>query len=383
MTPRVTHLRNREVGRSVERELWARAAGRCQFSGCNRVLYRSEVTQERINASQRAHIYSFASGGPRGHGPLPADATAINHIDNLLLVCYACHQKIDNAEERYTAELLRQWKKEHEARTELVTGIHPNKRSHVVLYSAPIGEVAAQTWAREAMEAMFPDWYPASPEPMHLTMKWEGKERDAEFWRVEEANLVRSFCRQVAPKLGPDCHFSLFGIAPMPLLAKLGALITDQVAAEVYQRHREPQTWRWLPADTSIEFRAHRPADTTGIPALVVSLSDRVSPERITNVLGTESSVWELTIDQPGNDFLRSPDQLGAYRRALRHLVDDIGVAHGKQVPIHVFPAMPVACAIDLGRIRMPKADAPWLIYDQTPVAGRFVLALTLGESNG
>ncbi len=51
---------NRYIKREVERELWARAAGRCQFNGCNRILYRSPVTQERVNITEKAHIYSFS-----------------------------------------------------------------------------------------------------------------------------------------------------------------------------------------------------------------------------------------------------------------------------------------------------------------------------------
>jgi len=35
----------RHIKAQAERELWARAAGRCQFSGCNSLLYRSSVTR--------------------------------------------------------------------------------------------------------------------------------------------------------------------------------------------------------------------------------------------------------------------------------------------------------------------------------------------------
>ena len=47
----------RHITDQVQRELWARAAGRCQFSGCNTLLYKSAVTQETVNLAQKAHIY--------------------------------------------------------------------------------------------------------------------------------------------------------------------------------------------------------------------------------------------------------------------------------------------------------------------------------------
>jgi hypothetical protein len=60
----------RYVKCTVERELWARAAGRCQFNGCNRPVYKSHVTQERVHVGEKAHIYSFSKDGPVDGGPL-------------------------------------------------------------------------------------------------------------------------------------------------------------------------------------------------------------------------------------------------------------------------------------------------------------------------
>lgn len=58
----------RHIKISVRRDLWARVAGRSQFSGCNKLLYKSTVAQESVNLAQETHIYSFADKGPRGSG---------------------------------------------------------------------------------------------------------------------------------------------------------------------------------------------------------------------------------------------------------------------------------------------------------------------------
>jgi hypothetical protein len=47
--------------------LWGKAAGRCEFSGCNRELWKSPVTQETSNIAEAAHIYAFSSDGSRGN----------------------------------------------------------------------------------------------------------------------------------------------------------------------------------------------------------------------------------------------------------------------------------------------------------------------------
>ena len=132
----------RTVARETERELWGRAAGRCEFSDCNRLLYKSPVTQEQVNLAEKAHIYAFSAAGPRGRGPLQATTKAVNAISNLMLVCHDCHLKIDQDQEgeRYSADLLRQWKEDHERRITIVTGICPGKKSHVVFYGSRIGD---------------------------------------------------------------------------------------------------------------------------------------------------------------------------------------------------------------------------------------------------
>lgn len=52
-----------------------------------------------------------------------------------------------------------------------------------------------------------------------------------------------------------------------------------------------------------------------------------------------------------------------------------------RPVWIHIFPAAPVSIAIELGRVRMPKAAQSWQIYDQVRARGGFVPAICMEES--
>ena len=90
--------------------LWAKAAGRCQFAGCNEPLWRSSVTQETINKAQKAHIYALSDNGPRSKDSMTYEK--INDLNNLMLVCHQCHQKMDKEKDGglYTAGLLQGWK---------------------------------------------------------------------------------------------------------------------------------------------------------------------------------------------------------------------------------------------------------------------------------
>ena len=62
--------------------------------------------------------------------------------------------------------------------------------------------------------------------------------------------------------------------------------------------------------------------------------------------------------------------------------MDRIKLRHGQKAVVHVFPAMPAALAVDLGRIIMPKADLPLHIYDENMARGGVVSALELRASH-
>jgi SMODS-associated and fused to various effectors sensor domain len=366
----------------TERELWARAAGRCEFNGCNTLLYKSAVTQETVNLAQKAHIYSFSEKGPRGWGPIRFMLTRLNDISNLMLMCHGCHQKIDQDKSgiRYSAELLIGWKNEHEQRIEIVTGIQSDKRSHIIIYGANIGAEKSPIIYHNCVEAMFPNSYPASERPNTLSMNSNLKDSSAEYWQAESSNLFSLYERKISPLIEQDSckSFSLFALAPQPLLIQLGALFTDKTDVETYQLHREPKGWQWNDCPENFDFILRNPNEIKALPVLLISLSDHVTRERITNVLGQDVSIWEITLETPHNDFMKSKEQLSLLRKYMRQLMVDIKQKHGNETPLHIFPVMPVSCAIELGRIRMPKAEMPWIIYDQDFGTNTFVKSLEL-----
>ena len=188
----------RAIKDSVRSMLWGTAAGRCQFNGCNRPLYKSPITTETVNISEAAHIYSFSEDGPRGWGPFVLNKDKLNDIDNLMLMCHDCHKTIDQDKEgiRYSADLLRQWKKEHEERIWLVTSIGPNNKSHVVLYGADIGKEKSPLQFKEVVHAMFPRRFPAE-QPIELSLSSEFIDSTDQYWDFQAQNLEKVFERKV------------------------------------------------------------------------------------------------------------------------------------------------------------------------------------------
>ncbi len=369
----------RHISHPVQCLLWGRSAGRCEL--CNKPLWKSPVSQEQVKLAELAHIYSFGNHGPRGNKGIPKGH--INNIANLILACLDCHTTIDKDTQgmRYSPALLIGRKQDHERRIENVTGIDPHNKSHVLHYGANVGDHSSPLNFGLTAPALFPAKYPVDDKAIELaTINSSFKDRNPKFWSVESEELTAKFEQRVRERIaaGEVKHLSIFAFAPQPLLILLGSLLTDIIPADIYQLHREPQGWGWPENAKTIPFDIEEPQSKSGAPALVFSLSATVTPDRILAVLGQNVSIWKVRISAPHNDFLKTREQLWQFRSLIRPLLDRIKALHGQQTTLHIFPATPVAIAVELGRVRMPKADMPWLIYDQINAQGGFVPAINI-----
>ena len=109
------------------------AAGRCELRGCTIPLFQHEVTGDIENLAENAHINAVSPGGARY---IILNENDRDNINNLMLVCAACHTVFDRNPERYTAEVLYVMKKEHETRIRTLSGIGAGMKSHMVYYTA-------------------------------------------------------------------------------------------------------------------------------------------------------------------------------------------------------------------------------------------------------
>lgn len=364
----------------VKFALWGRAAGRCQYRGCNHALWKDDLTQYEFNVAYIAHIVADKPDGPRGD-PIRSPLLA-QDIANLMLMCDQHHRLIDRGDVAGHPEvLLLEMKAEHERRIELATAATADMQSEIIYYAANVGEHPAPVHFDDCVEAMRP-LYPASSRGIGLGFGNSAlTDGIAGYWAAEQAQLAAQFERRVRPRLfdGTLRHASVFALAPQPLLMTLGYLLSDLALVNVHQRRREPATWRWAETGGDILYRVDEPREPQGAPALVLSLSATITDDRVHAVL-PNAAIWQFRIAQPHNDFLQTPLQLRAFRQALRPLFDRIKAVHGQGTHLHVFPAMPVAAAVEFGRVVMPKADLAMRIYDQQPGRG-FVRALDLGST--
>ncbi|KAA5538803.1 SAVED domain-containing protein [Roseiconus nitratireducens] len=362
--------------------LWGRAAGRCQYEGCNRELFRDQATKAEFNQAYIAHIIADKPTGPRGDPVLSEKLKA--DLSNLMLLCDAHHRLIDKVDVAgHSVARLQKMKQAHESRIELVTAIDQERRSHVLMYGARIGEHGTPLTIQNAKLALLPDRYPASHEPISLSLGNASIGDDEQlYWTMEVEHLRRQFAERVKPRLTVDAvHLSVFALAPIPLLVELGRLLSDIPMADVYQLHREPSTWSWLEHNKPFEFKVLQDGNESATAvAINLALSASVTNDRVRSVLGDDCCIYTVTPTEPGNDFLKSRAQLQLFRETMRKLFDQIKLRHGESCELSVFPAIPVAAAVELGRIWMPKADLPFRVYDQNRKSGGFIRTITISQ---
>ena len=366
---------------SINKLLWVQAGGRCEYPGCNKLLYRDSVTKARSNCAYIAHIVADKPDGPRGDQE--QSPKLAKDISNLMLLCDEHHRLIDRERiEEHSVELLRSFKKRHEDRIERVTAIDQQYQSLVVLYGANIGERTSPVTKEAALKALLENGhYPETSEPIELGLQ-NSMFEDGEpvFWEQEKTNLYRQFKEYVKPLLQKDKpHLSLFAIAPQPLLAYLGHLVSDLPSIDLYQRQREPDGWLWYTDGDNKLSVQKATASTANIDvALVLSLSATITPDRIRRVLGNNATIWTIEANCPSVHYLRTKTQLEEFSHVYRKVLDQIKARHGHDARIHIFPAVPHTIAVELGRCWNPKADLHLTIYDQHNGRGGFVKALEI-----
>lgn len=363
--------------------LWSIAGGRCQYKGCNHILYQDILTKKNFNGAYVAHIVADQPGGPRGD-KIRSRALA-DKIENLMLLCDKHHRLIDKVDVAgHPEKMLVEMKMKHETRIRRVTGIAENKQSYIVTYRASVGKSVARDLSyQNVSQSLIPDFYPALPETIDLSMDNPMQDHERKFWEFESMSLERNVLKKLEGHLakGVSNHFSIFAFAPIPLLMKLGTLINSNHLAEVYQPKRNTSNFKLIRGKhLNVSYQLNMPKRKSLKPVLCISLSGKINHDRIINVLGKNCSIYEITVANPNPNYLKSRKDLEEFELKSRAILDHIRSDFGDKIELNIFPAMPISTAITFGRLWLPKADMPLVIYDQNTRNGGFKRAMKINN---
>jgi hypothetical protein len=105
----------RSYSQNTIKILFGASGNQCAYPGCtNSVIAPGTPFSDAAVLAQICHIYGASDNGPRGK---PGLTTAErNSPDNLILLCGHHHPLVDKQWQTYPADLLKAWKKTHEAK---------------------------------------------------------------------------------------------------------------------------------------------------------------------------------------------------------------------------------------------------------------------------
>ncbi len=95
---------------STIKALFAKSGNKCAFEDCSDEL----ITEENLFVGQICHIEGFSKNGPRFNKNLAMEKC--RDFDNLILLCYKHHKIIDTDISKYSTQILKEMKSNHESR---------------------------------------------------------------------------------------------------------------------------------------------------------------------------------------------------------------------------------------------------------------------------
>ena len=370
---------SRHIPEKIAILLYVHAGGRCEFDGCNRYLLEHYPTETVGNFAEKAHIWGFKEGGPRGKGTgRPID---VNNLANLMLLCKDCHKCVDDHPDDYPVEVLKKFKEDHEDRIYDLTGIAKDRDTIPLVLKGLIGGRPADISLEEMQSAVAPNYLKKrSKIEINFCNIFDNPKQS--YWDVAKGIIDDVVPRLYSLTAKPGCtiRVSVFALAPIPLLIYLGAKLSDKMGVDLYQRHRDTETWSWKGGEGRAEYftQCLQKGKPKTPVSLIVNLSGKNNAESLPANLTCDATIYELTLKQQDCSplFLNTKEDLVEFKRKYNETLATIRQAHPDLDTLHLFPAVPSPVAITIGRSRLPKVDAMLKVYDYDKRVNGFISTL-------
>ncbi|MDV9173178.1 SAVED domain-containing protein [Streptomyces sp. W16] len=360
-----------------------------------------------LNLGELAHIVGRGNNtrSPRGEHPL--DRAQRENPDNLMLLCADQHDEVDAASvlDLFTVEKLRRIKQEHEDRIRHVTGLGSDRATTVVRMVGSVHgnqvELSRQTaaaaliagnryplflesYARHGLEI---DLRGVPGESLAVPCAASRAADSRAYYGIATQLVDDVIERQLRPGIMRDAvrHVSVFGFARLPLLVHLGSRLDDTVPTDIYQRHREDESWVWREEDglaPSFAARVDHDVPAGSDAVVVINVSGAIGVQEVpVSLRGMRR--WEIRpVGAPtGPDIMRARGCLERFTGALRGFFAELEAEAKTLERLHVLPALPMSAAVVLGRVHHPQVHPQLVVYER--LTGRYVPTLEIGGGSG
>lgn len=362
----------RNLSRNDERLLWSLSGGYCACPSCNCILV-FEDAKKPVSIGEVAHVIAHSRSGPRGEerlsGEVPEDE--IDSYKNTILLCRNCHRRVDQNPEHYTADLLFQWKRDHENRVKSLK----DRKNAICLFHKTKGPPIDSIKAGEDLSLNFIGL-------VSLQEQIDNQPR-IDWTRAVAINRMKY---QELMKLRNDRNGDtvvVLALSPIPMLIHLGSLITDTIPVEIIQFDRDSGAWVREKPDVNgynslpTLKSAYTPAQATCL-AVSFSVTSPIDRSDINAVMRSDYDLLELTLPETGMNRVLYRDAILTCKRQLRRRIETV-LNTRRYDSIHLFYAGPAGLAVEIGRCintnTLPRVHTYHYRVRETP---RYELAITI-----
>lgn len=350
------------------RMLCAKAAGMCEFPGCQERLFFDAQSAKNFNHSYICHIIGSSPNGPRGS--LSKSHQLSDDIENLILLCDKHHTLIDNHVEDYPIETLKDIKLCHEANIDKACNFLSVPKTRIVTFSSPVHGHDVIINPGQINSAVLPERVPLEEYPLILKVDGisQDEQKDVTIWNSRVKQLQKEINTKLFPALELNQEYicDVFAIAPVPLLAKFGELCGSKRSIFLHHYRRIEETWKWKEKHSTNAFSSSKQIiDKHGQHCVLsLSLSGRISEDIVKECVGSINTIFDISAADMGIECIKSQDDLTAFIEVYLETLNRIHAECPDASLIHVFPAVPAVVAIELGRQRMRNVHPRLLFYN-------------------
>lgn len=367
--------RGKNPPKSVTDKLYIRAGGRCQL--CNKDVLTNNVHCKEINHGNIAHIVASSMDGPRGNDK---SFELSQKLDNLMLLCPECHKYIDDNPNYYTEEKLYEIKITQERIvSDLLDSLNKQKTMFLIFSSAIKNENKVHIDRNEVIDAIIDSGLiPNDKFGMTCNIDLYDEYKTQAYWINAEKAIEQKVLELQSILNNSDVVLSIFPLAPIPMIIKLGNLLSDKRHVDIYQKYREPDTWKWLSKDLTNSFSFEKKVFGSGNKiALVISITAEIDLQRVVKN-DKYDVIYHLRAEKFGVNAIQSTKDLQAFW--IRYLeVCDLIKNKDRVDEISLFSAVPVSVAFEIGRRYMPNVYPKMRIFDENH---GFFETFTIGGGN-
>lgn len=400
--------REGEVTASTREQVAYLAGWRCQFSGCGTDLHTHAPTGRGGRFSYYAHIVASSPRGPRGHAT--RSALLADEVENIMLLCDACHRLIDRIDpDYYTEGLLQGMRQRSIADVKRLLNTLQYPQAEVV---AIIGNIAGQVphfSIHDAEPALWESHLRAANQQPEYLFHIDHQLHDvhaSDYWSAvframrSDGSQLQRILNGAGRGGAPRPRLAIFALHSTSVLLVAGRVLGETGGTHLFQPHRSVASdakstrWVWPPRERtrrSDKFKVQvlKALELGATEAnLVVALTFSIAPQRLpsgcfdaaTNTLSLPTVEVYVEPQDRGIHLIGAPEDLQdlgrALDRAIQILHDEWHVSR-----VNLFIGAPTTAVVTMGQKMQARDQATYVCHESKERDGVFLPTVEISST--